>query len=189
MKQLPAKVKTLRFRELEVIELIDDILDTNDQIFMLLGMHGIGKSSIARNALNYICERKFIHGGVMWIQLKGVRDIYTLAKLIQSNIYDALTITRQEVGRYTRNSCTYEDLQDFIVKFFSNPVVNFRGKLKKDMSKHQGKDKLQFIVCLDNAEEMIIQSEDKFQKLLKNLTERCRNLKFVITSNKPLDAN
>jgi hypothetical protein len=30
MKQLPAKVKTLRFRELEVIELIDDILDTND---------------------------------------------------------------------------------------------------------------------------------------------------------------
>ena len=61
---------------------------------MLLGMHGIGKSSIARNALNYICERKFIHGGVMWIQLKGVRDIYTLTKLIQSNIYDALTITR-----------------------------------------------------------------------------------------------
>ena len=49
---------------------------------MLLGMHGIGKSSIARNALNYICERKFIHGGVMWIQLKGVRDIYTLTKLI-----------------------------------------------------------------------------------------------------------
>ena len=68
MKQLPAKVKTLRFRELEVIELIDDLLeDKSEQIFMLLGMHGIGKSSVARNALNYVCERKFIEGGILWI--------------------------------------------------------------------------------------------------------------------------
>ena len=67
MKQLPAKVKTLRFRECEVIELIDDLLDTPEQIFMLLGMHGIGKSSIAKNALNYIQERKFVHGGIVWI--------------------------------------------------------------------------------------------------------------------------
>ena len=40
---------------------------------------------------------------------------------------------------------------------------------------------------MDNAEEMIIQYQEKFQKLLKNLTERCPNLKFVITSNKPMD--
>ena len=30
MKQLPSKVKALRFRELEVIELIDDLLDTSE---------------------------------------------------------------------------------------------------------------------------------------------------------------
>ena len=135
MKQLPAKVKTLRFRECEVIELIDDLLDTPQQIFMLLGMHGIGKSSIAKNALNYIQERKFVHGGILWIQLKGVRDIYTLTKLIQRNIYNALTLSRKEVNWYTKKYCTYHDLVDFIVLFFSDPLRNFRGKLKKDMGK------------------------------------------------------
>ena len=121
MKQLPAKCITLRFRELEVIELIDDLLETPEQIFMLLGMHGIGKSSIAKNALNYIAERKFMMGGVLWIQLKGVRDIYTLTKLIQRNIYDSLNLTRLEISKYARASCTYHEVIDFIVGYFSNP--------------------------------------------------------------------
>ena len=64
------------------MELTEDILYKSDQVFMLLGLQGIGKSSIARNAFNYINERKFIHGGILWIQLKGVRDVYTVTKLL-----------------------------------------------------------------------------------------------------------
>ena len=47
---------------------------------MLLGLHGIGKSSVARNTLHYIYERKYVTGGILWIQLKGVRDVYSVAK-------------------------------------------------------------------------------------------------------------
>ena len=85
---------------------------------MLLGMHGIGKSSIAKNALNYIAERKLMLGGILWIQLKGVRDIHTLTKLIQRNIYDSLNLSRLEISKYARASCTYQEVIDFIVGYF-----------------------------------------------------------------------
>ena len=99
-------MKTLKFRENEIMELIDDIMYKAEQIFMLLGLQGIGKSSIARNALNYIHERKFIHGGILWIQLKGVRDVYTVTKLIQRHIYNSLNLTRSDIVDFTIKYCT-----------------------------------------------------------------------------------
>ena len=75
-------------------------------------------SSIAKNALNYIAERKLMLGGILWIQLKGVRDIHTLTKLIQRNIYDSLNLSRLEISKYARASCTYQEVIDFIVGYF-----------------------------------------------------------------------
>ena len=53
---MPAKMTTLKFREKEIMGLVGSIMDFNksDQIIMLLGLHGVGKSSVARNTLHYI---------------------------------------------------------------------------------------------------------------------------------------
>ena len=59
---------------------------------MLLGLHGMGKSSIAKNTLNHIHERKLIQGGILWIPLKGVVDIFSIVKEIQRHIYDSLDL-------------------------------------------------------------------------------------------------
>ena len=98
MKQIPPKVRSLKFREREIIELISDIVsrDFGEQIFVLLGMQGFGKSSIAKNAFNYIYERKLILGGILWLQLKGITDVYAAIKLIQGHIIDSLKMNRQE---------------------------------------------------------------------------------------------
>ena len=60
---------------------------------MQLGMHGTGKSSIAKNAFNYIHERKWIKGGILWIQLKGVKDVYTVTKMMQRHIFDSMILS------------------------------------------------------------------------------------------------
>ena len=159
MKQIPAKVKALKFREREIIELIEDIVDKNnhEQIFMLLGLHGIGKSSIAKNTLNYIYERKLVLGGILWIQLKGIKDTYSVLKLIQRNIIDSMNLSREELLEQIKSTCIYTELTDFIINFFKDPLVNFKGKLKKEI-KHDCKKKLEFLICFDNAEELITQN-------------------------------
>ena len=71
----------LKFREKEISELIESVM-SGERLVILLGLHGLGKSSIARNALHYMCERKFFTGGVLLVQLKNVRDVFSLMKQI-----------------------------------------------------------------------------------------------------------
>ena len=44
------------------------------RLIMLLGLHGVGKSAVARNAVHYMLERKYFTGGVIFVNLKGVKS-------------------------------------------------------------------------------------------------------------------
>ena len=99
-----------------------------------------------------------------------------------------MIIDESEVQRYNQEACTYQVLVEFIIKFFKDPIKNFKGKLKKE--KKQLEDgKLDFLICFDNAEDLIENNQEQFQSLLQELTENCPTLKIVITSNKPLQPN
>ena len=74
---------------------------------------------------------------------------------------------------------------DFIARFFKNPLINFKGLLRKEKKLDSSKE-TQFIICFDDAEELITKSQIKFYELVRDLTENCPNLKILITSNKPL---
>lgn len=69
VKNLPSKLYTLKFRDREIMDLVDSVTNKSieEKIIMLLGLHGIGKSSVARNTLHYIYERKYVTGGILWI--------------------------------------------------------------------------------------------------------------------------
>ena len=62
-----------------MIEMIENIMG-GERLIMLLGLHGVGKSSVARNTLHFIYERKYLTGGILWVQLKGVKDVYSAMK-------------------------------------------------------------------------------------------------------------
>ena len=47
-------------------ELIKLVMSGN-RLVILLGLDGVGKSSLARNALHYMSERKFFTGGVVLV--------------------------------------------------------------------------------------------------------------------------
>ena len=66
IKQIPAKIPNLKFREKEMIELIRKIKG-RQRIVMVTGLHGIGKSGVANNVLHHIYARKEITGGVLWV--------------------------------------------------------------------------------------------------------------------------
>ena len=65
--------------------------------------------------------------------------------------------------------------------------MNFKNKLRKELKWGDDRKRLDFVICFDNAEELISRSQYEFQRLMKILTESCPHLKIVITSNRPLD--
>ena len=52
---------------------------------------------------------------------------------------------------------------------------------------YSSRKKMDFLICFDNAEELISHCERDFQLFLKEITDSCPRLKIVITTNKPLD--
>ena len=73
-KAIPAKLKEIKFRDKEMWELIKQVMDGN-RLIILLGLHGVGKSCLTRNALHYMTERKICTGGVISVQLNNCKQI------------------------------------------------------------------------------------------------------------------
>lgn len=68
VKSIPAKLNKIMFREREMSKLLNYILAENgDRIVPLVGLQGIGKSSLARNTLHFAAERKFFTRGMLLI--------------------------------------------------------------------------------------------------------------------------
>lgn len=64
VKELPAKIDNLLFREREMAKLIEKIMSGQRMVFVI-GLVGIGKSWIARNVLHFMKERKYFCGGLI----------------------------------------------------------------------------------------------------------------------------
>ena len=60
--------------------LLQAILDNKKRLICLYGNAGLGKTSIVRNMLHYIVERKFFLGGTIYLKLN---EVHSLDKLLQ----------------------------------------------------------------------------------------------------------
>ena len=56
--------------------LLTMLLKDNERIIPLIGVRGIGKSSLARNTMHYVAQRKLFTGGVIFVKLKDVRHTF-----------------------------------------------------------------------------------------------------------------
>ena len=83
---IPAKLESIKFREKEMSILLENLIDDQDRIIELLGLKGIGKSSMARNTLHYAAERKMFTNGILHTQLKEVRSTFVMLKQIMRHI-------------------------------------------------------------------------------------------------------
>ena len=73
IKIVPSKIKNLIGREKHLNTIVKSIMN-NEKLVIVLGLHGIGKSAVARNAVHYMLERKYFTGGVISVDLKGIKS-------------------------------------------------------------------------------------------------------------------
>ena len=61
-----------------------------------MGLRGIGKSSLARNTMHYVSDRKIFTGAILFIKLKDVRSTISMLKIIVRNLMKILTLSNAD---------------------------------------------------------------------------------------------
>ena len=75
---------------------------------------------------------------------------------------------------------------DFLVSFFN---MHHEYKTKKELNKGASKNKDQlFLICLDNACQVIEHVKEEFLHFLAHLYDECKNLRVIVTSNRDIGA-
>ena len=131
-KFIPSKLQNIKFRDKEMWNLISDIMNGH-RLVILLGLHGVGKSCLARNALHYMSERKFFTGGVVLVQLSNLKEVQSCLKRIQAFLFRALDLTKDQINELTKETCSLETLILFITNFFNNKL-EYQMKKQKNIS-------------------------------------------------------
>ena len=62
--------------------------ENRDRVLHLIGLPGIGKSLLARNAIHYLKERKYFSSGIVFISLDMVTSVNVLLHIIMSHLTD-----------------------------------------------------------------------------------------------------
>ena len=125
------------------------LITEKERIVLLLGLHGIGKSALARNTCHYVAERKLFTGGIIFIQLKGMSSLFPMLKLIMREIIRKLDLTMEEKRALENDTFSENAMIEFFTDFFNRSI-----KQKFSKQKHCPKSKCSknlFLLCLDNA--------------------------------------
>lgn len=179
MKNIPVKLGH-RFREKETSQLLQAYINQDIKLVSLLGLRGIGKSSLARNALWYAAERKMFIGGILFVQCKEIRSCHTLLKFILRSILKVIDLSEQKKTEMVEALCSEDKLKDYLKDFFNG---NRKEPFVKKRHKSQRGDRELFMLCLDNIEEMILNDEDgDFKTFLAELYDECSDLRILVTS-------
>lgn len=178
IKFVPDKIKNLMGREKQLSKIVKSVMDGQSTI-MLLGLHGVGKSALAKNAIHYMLERKYFTGGVMFVNLKGVSKFSQLTVKLKKTITKHLDLNYGNIRDELENVSS-ESFVDFLVDLFDAKDLDAKLKYKKkcgDSTVHK------FLLCLDNAEELITDSADQFSDFISKMAS-CVLVTTLITSNR-----
>ena len=73
LKSLPPKVPNLLGRQRDTFKMIQKILEPNSsRLQTLMGMPGVGKSSLMMNTLHFIADRELLKGGSIFINARNI---------------------------------------------------------------------------------------------------------------------
>ena len=144
---VPAQVKcTQNTRERAISKLVKSIMN-GKRLVTLLGLYGIGKSTVVTNAVHYMVQRKYFSGGIIYINMKQVRSMRIFMQYLKSILLLKMDLSVENMDKKLANTQQEEFLDLFI------DIVNGRsGSWKKEKTKHSSKLNNSFLICLDNAE-------------------------------------
>ena len=129
MKRVPDKPKSLKYREIEVYNIIESIM-SGKRLITLLGLNGIGKSSVAKEAIHFMCVRKYFTGGVVFINLKQVTSFRIFIGKVKRILMKSLDLAYCNTMAYMENPGP-ESFMEFILDIFNGKKEGWRLQRRK----------------------------------------------------------
>ena len=91
-----------------------------------------------------------------------------------------LDVRKEDRRHLAEQTCSQDRLIEYLTSFFNNEQDE---PLKKKKPRSVGSETKQlFLLCLDNAEEIILNDKDEFTKFLAYLYDNCPNIRIIVTS-------
>ena len=90
----------------------------NKRLITLLGLNGIGKSTVAKEAVHFMCVRKYFTGGVIFINLKQVTSFRIFIAKLKRIMMKNLDLTYSNTLTYIENPGP-EAFMEFILDIFN----------------------------------------------------------------------
>lgn len=164
----PAAPKNLLGRESDLFNLVQKIASNTKRLVSVVGVPGIGKSSLVRRAIHFFDNRKLFTGGIVLIQAKGVESTENLKKLIICSIISE--ISDEKIKQSIRETAiTHPEA------LINNVIDYLKSKEKILPSKGgiYGSRSRPFLLVFDNVEGLMKKEQKQFRKLLSVLLDQC----------------
>ncbi len=71
-------------RQIEMFEVIHSVM--RHRLVNIMGLPGIGKTALAKNAVHYMNDRKYFKLGIIFFSCKGYKNSNVFMKKLVSNI-------------------------------------------------------------------------------------------------------
>ena len=96
VKFIPAKIDSFKFREKDMQKLLENLLKEKARIVQVIALPGYGKSTLVRNTLHYVADRKYFTRGLLLIELKDVKKSFVMLKLMMRVVIRFLDLSEEQ---------------------------------------------------------------------------------------------
>ena len=95
-KEIPAKVDNFIGRQKEIFDVVHTIF--TNRLVTIIGLPGIGKTSLCKNAVHYMSHRRMFRLGIIFMQLKGYINFdIIMKKLVQNFVLQNFELDEEEL--------------------------------------------------------------------------------------------
>ena len=152
--KIPSRVEHFLGRHLETHEVIN--LIRNQRFVTINGVPGIGKTSLAKEVVNYVIQRNMFHDGIINLSLHSCESIEAVVSFLDSSL-----------GYLSKSVNTNKESK-------GNLITQVCENLKEKCG--------EVLLVFDDADQVLNNDRGSFRELVEIILLTCSKIKILITS-------